>query len=180
MRPMEKPTVFHLILVNFTETPVHRARGREGRHAVRTRCEWPASNSGVQRRLRLQKCKAFGVSFLFAPAGIFVHVCRRCQRADRAGGIHVGLIFCQLFYQEKSWRIIFSGVNCQDAIAFPLPSNYQWELYTNDGTVSPFAAAHACSVAHIPRAAMMDSSTTFPTKLQPLRGTVCPANRLTL
>ena len=62
--------------------------------ARRTRRECPASNSGVQRRLRLQKCKAFGISSLFAPAGIFVHVCRRCQRADRAGGFHVGLIFC--------------------------------------------------------------------------------------
>ena len=79
----------------------HGARGREGRHAVRTRREWPASNSGVQRRLRLQKCKAFGVSFLFAPAGIFVHVCRRCQRADRAGGIHVGLIFCNFSIKRK-------------------------------------------------------------------------------
>ena len=91
----------------FSETLPHRARGRGCRHAVRTRREWPASNSGVQRRLRLQKCKAFGVIFLFAPAGIFVHVCRRCQRADRAGGIHVGLIFWQLFYQEKSCRILF-------------------------------------------------------------------------
>ena len=79
----------------------HGARGREGRHAVRTRREWPASNSGVQRRLRLQKCKALRVSFLFAPASIFVHVCRRCQRADRAGGFHVGLIFCNFSIKRK-------------------------------------------------------------------------------
>ena len=38
---------------------------------------------------------------LFAPAGIFVHVCRRCQRADRAGGIHVGLIFCNFSIKRK-------------------------------------------------------------------------------
>ena len=85
----------------FAEAPTHRARGWACRHAVRTRREWPASNSGVQRRLRLQKCKAFGVSFLFALAGIFVHVCRRCQRADRAGGIHVGLIFCNFSIKRK-------------------------------------------------------------------------------
>ena len=38
---------------------------------------------------------------LFAPAGIFVHVCRRCQRADRAGGFHVGLIFCNFSIKRK-------------------------------------------------------------------------------
>jgi len=38
---------------------------------------------------------------LFALAGIFVHVCRRCQRADRAGGFHVGLIFCNFSIKRK-------------------------------------------------------------------------------
>ena len=96
-----KTNRFHLILGGFREASAHRARGRGCRHAVRTRREWPASNSGVQRRLRLQKCKAFGVSLLFVPAGIFVHVCRRCQRADRAGGFHVGLIFCNFSIKRK-------------------------------------------------------------------------------
>ena len=31
-----------------------------------------------------------------------VYFCRRCQRVDRAGGIHVGLIFCTLFHQGTS------------------------------------------------------------------------------
>ena len=38
---------------------------------------------------------------LFALVGIFVHVCRRCQRADRAGGFHVGLIFCNFSIKRK-------------------------------------------------------------------------------
>ena len=39
--------------------------------------------------------------FPFANSCIFVHVCRRCQRADRAGGIHVGLIFCNFSIKRK-------------------------------------------------------------------------------
>ena len=39
--------------------------------------------------------------FHFAECCIFVHVCRRCQRADRAGGFHVGLIFCNFSIKRK-------------------------------------------------------------------------------
>ena len=44
--------------------------------------------------------------FHIAICGIFVPVCHRCQRADRAGGIHVGLIFYQLFYQVYGNHLI--------------------------------------------------------------------------
>ncbi len=65
----------------FTESFAHRARGRVGRHAVRTRCEWPASNSGVQRRLRLQKCMP-SVSF---PVCYMLHFCSRLPPLSEGG-----------------------------------------------------------------------------------------------
>ena len=69
----------------------HGARGREGRHAVRTRREWPASNSGVQRRLRLQKCKAFGVTYPFCSGR---HFCSRLPPLSEGG--QSGRISCRL------------------------------------------------------------------------------------
>ena len=101
VRPSAMASVLHTGIVESRKHFAMLDAGGNADMARRTRREWPASNSGVQRRLRLQKCKALDVGSLFAPAGIFVHVCRRCQRADRAGGFHVGLIFCNFSVKRK-------------------------------------------------------------------------------
>ena len=79
----------------------HGARGWEGRHGEAD-AAWMA---GLQQRrakaLAFTKMQSLRSQILFAPAGIFVHVCRRCQRADRAGGFHVGLIFCNFSIKRK-------------------------------------------------------------------------------
>ncbi|MBO7491902.1 MAG: hypothetical protein J6T59_05615, partial [Bacteroidales bacterium] len=74
MRPSALATDLRTGIVESRKYFAMEHAGGKADMARRTRREWPASNSGVQRRLRLQKCQAFGVSFLFAPAGIFVHV----------------------------------------------------------------------------------------------------------
>ena len=101
VRPSDMATGLHTGNVESRKHFAMLDAGGNADMARRTRREWPASNSGVQRRLRLQKCQAFRVSSLFAPAGIFVHVCRRCWRADRAGGFHVGLIFGNFSIKRK-------------------------------------------------------------------------------
>ena len=77
----DKYILSHLISQCFPEAHSHGARGRGCRHAVWTRCEWPVSNSGVQRRLRLQKCTPSEILSLC----LTLHFCSRLPPLSEGG-----------------------------------------------------------------------------------------------